>query len=243
MITNCSGIYCLRNKTNNKIYIGSTKNIRARYYKHRSKFKTKDNTRNAILDKVYRKYSFSDFEFQILLVTDDYLLWESLLIKLLNPEYNTASMVGEKLQPNLGKKFDKRWIKKITKSTKHSKEVKNHLTKINQQNACKIKFEKDNSVLFFNSWVEAGKYFNLKGCPSGYFTKTKRGNNKYYWKGWNITRLTRQKKKVLLMRGENHSTFESSYEVDRYLDLWRGATSNAIKNNNGILHQYQVKYV
>lgn len=244
MITNCSGVYCLRNKINNKIYIGSTKNIRSRYYKHRSNFNLKHNARNAIMDKVYRKYNFSDFEFQVLLTTDDYLLWEDLLIKLLNPEYNTSSMIDGKLQPNLGKKFDKNWIKKITSSSKHSKSTRKHLSKLNKQNACKVKFQKEDTVLTFNSWREAGCYFDIKSknSASSYFTKTKKSNDRFSWKGWNITRVTRQKKEVLFTEGVSKIYFSSSYEVDKHLGLWRGATSNAIKNNNGVLHQYRVEY-
>ena len=241
MITTKSGVYCLRNVHNNKIYIGSSLSLRQRYTKHKSKFNRGSKKKTAILDKVYNKYKFEDFEFQILMITEDYLEWETLLIKLLNPEYNTAGMVSGKLQPNLGKKFNKEWIEKITNSTPHSEKVKKHLTKINKQNACKVIFEKENEKLVFSSWVEGSEHFNHP-CGVSCFTKTKR-NNKFYWKGWLITQLSKQKKQVKLISKTETKIFNSAAKVDRYLNLWKGATSHAIKNRNGQLHGNIVEYI
>lgn len=32
MISNVEGVYCIQNKVNNKIYIGSSKNLQRRFY-------------------------------------------------------------------------------------------------------------------------------------------------------------------------------------------------------------------
>lgn len=242
-ISNKSGVYCFRNIHNNKIYIGSSMCIRQRYSKHKSRFKLKK-CGKSIMDKVYRKYNLEDFEFQVLLYTEDYELWENLLIELLNPEYNTASMSNGKLQPNLGKKFSQEWINKLGTCEKHSEETKKKLIKLNKENACKIQFKKENKILNFNSWREAGIYFKLKDYKntSGYFTKTIK-NNKFYWKGWVISKLNSQKKKVKLITKSESIDFSSSFECDRYLNLWRGATSHAIRNRSGKLHGYTVIYI
>lgn len=65
-----------------------------------------------------------NFTFTVLLTTTDYLFWEEILIKLLKPEYNTATMNNGKLQPNIRKKFSQEWIDKLGKCTGHSDETK-----------------------------------------------------------------------------------------------------------------------
>ena len=244
-IQNKPGVYCLRNNINYKMYIGSSKNVRARMQKHRSNWKPDTVSSCAgIMGNVIKKYRWEDFSFEVLIYSDNYLLIESNLIKFLNPEYNTATMNFEKLQPNIGKKFDTEWKSKLGKSTKHNPEVKQKLTRINKQNACKIRFTKEGEIIEFNSWIQAGTHFNLKNpkCASGYFTKTKTKKG-YSWKGWQIERLKAQRKKVKLSNNTEEINFNSASECDNYLDLWRGATSNAIRNNQGILHNYKVEYI
>lgn len=77
------------------------------------------------------------------------------MICLLNPEYNIATITNGKQQPNIGKKFSKEWIDKLGKCKGHSKEIRDKLTNINKENACKIIFEKETVFLKFNSWKDA----------------------------------------------------------------------------------------
>lgn len=235
-----SGVYCIQNLINSHIYIGSAKNLRRRYYAHRAPGAMFYNM--PALCSAYKKYKSDDFSFTVIKITEDYKLWENLFVNLLDPEYNTAGMIEGELQPNLGKKFSQEWIDKLGKCQGHSEETKATLTKLNKEGATKVKFEKNNEVLFFNSWREAGVHFNRKN-PIGIFTKTKKGDF-YFWKGWKITKLSSQKKKVKVTTKTNEEImFESSYACDKYFNLWRGAVSNAIKNNKGILFQCKVEYV
>lgn len=110
---------------------------------------------NKILHNAYKKYKPENFSFQVIKITKEYLIWEEILICLLKPEYNIATITNGKQQPNIGKKFSKEWIAKLGKCKKHSKETKIKLTSINKENACKIVFEKENIILNFNSWNEA----------------------------------------------------------------------------------------
>ena len=59
------GIYCIRNKVNNKIYIGSSVDIDRRFRKHRTQLNTKVHS-NKHLIKAYHKYGKDNFEFIIL---------------------------------------------------------------------------------------------------------------------------------------------------------------------------------
>lgn len=73
-----SGIYKFTNKTNGKIYIGETMNFRARMYSHSNR--TKDMSWTAVVTRAFRKYGFSNFEYEIIesyplgSVTKDFLI-------------------------------------------------------------------------------------------------------------------------------------------------------------------------
>ena len=58
------GIYKIRNTINNKYYIGSSKNIKKRFNKH--KYQLKKGTHHCIyLQRAYKKYGSSVFDFEI----------------------------------------------------------------------------------------------------------------------------------------------------------------------------------
>lgn len=242
-IPNVEGVYFIQNLINNKIYIGSSKNLYRRYHNHKNALNSKSAEGCIILYKSYKRYGISNFKFNIIKITKDYHLWEDLFIRLLNPEYNIATVIGGKNQPNIGKKFNKNWSNKLHKCVKHNETTYNLLNQLNKENACKIVFEKDNIILNFDSWKEAGKYFNIENkSPSAYFCKTII-NNIFRWKKWNISIQKKQKKEVILKTNNNQYKFASANDCDRFLNLWRGATSNAIKNNNGFLHNNIVEYI
>src|SRR3989304_8634000 len=84
-----SGIYEIRNIINNKIYIGSTKNLKRREADH---FRSLcDNIhRNKYLQRSFNKYGKENFEFKILLICDSItrVFYEQIYIDKLKPEYN-----------------------------------------------------------------------------------------------------------------------------------------------------------
>ena len=62
------GIYLIRNKINNKVYIGLSVNIEERWQHHRSLYLKKDNNKekNKPLYLAFNKYGIENFDFQIL---------------------------------------------------------------------------------------------------------------------------------------------------------------------------------
>ncbi len=62
---NCSGIYCISNKTSGKVYIGSSKNIRKRIRKHFSELR-KNIHYNRYLQSAYNKYGKTNFNIYVL---------------------------------------------------------------------------------------------------------------------------------------------------------------------------------
>ena len=82
------GIYKIRNKVNNKCYIGCSYNIEARFYEH-TRTLNKGQHHSLIFQRAWNKYGEENFELEIILECDrvDLLIEEQ---KYLNtkPEYN-----------------------------------------------------------------------------------------------------------------------------------------------------------
>ena len=57
------GIYCITNRINNKIYIGSSVNIKSRWKSHRS---SSGRSASTLIGKAIRKYGISNFHFGVL---------------------------------------------------------------------------------------------------------------------------------------------------------------------------------
>lgn len=65
MIEKISGIYCIKNKNNEKMYIGYSSNIYRRFYEHKNNLKNNKHE-NSYLQKSYNKYGEISFEFFII---------------------------------------------------------------------------------------------------------------------------------------------------------------------------------
>lgn len=239
-----AGVYCIQNKLNNKFYIGSSSYLYSRYHNHSSL--ARNNVQNkssyhGLLGQAYLEYNFDVWKFQVLMFTTNYLKWEEVLINLLNPEYNSSKLYDGKHKPNLGKKFNTEWAKSLGHGTPHSKEVKDKLAVINKENGCSVRFTKGSTVLEFNTWVEAAQYFNTTaGVLNNAYTRNRSR------KGWAIEKLNSQTKKLKLtslVRPDKYKIFSSASACDKFLNLWRGATSNAIKKNNGIISNSRAEYI
>lgn len=72
------GIYCIRNKVNNKVYIGKSKNIYARMYQHIYSLNVKSKDENRYLINSWHKYGADNFEYFVIeyLELDEDLLKE-----------------------------------------------------------------------------------------------------------------------------------------------------------------------
>lgn len=60
-----SGIYCIKSKIDNKVYVGSSVNIKNRFSSHKSHL-TYNKHGNTYLQRVYNKYGINNLEFLIL---------------------------------------------------------------------------------------------------------------------------------------------------------------------------------
>lgn len=110
------GIYQIKNKENNKAYIGSSNNIKYRWYRHAWQLKSNDHY-NAHLQRAWNKYGEESFEFVILMLCHKSLLLrcEQWFLDNLNSEYNicTKAFGGDYWS---GKKLSEEHKTKISKA-------------------------------------------------------------------------------------------------------------------------------
>ena len=83
-IESLSGIYCIKNQINNKIYIGSTSNFNKRFKKHLILLR-KNKHHSRLLQNSYNKYGNSVFIFSILEYTTDLINREQYYLDLYRP--------------------------------------------------------------------------------------------------------------------------------------------------------------
>jgi len=129
-----SGIYKIINLTNNKFYIGSSRNIRQRWSKHRSLLR-KGVHENKHLQNAWILYGEQNFEFVILEEVDEKMLLsrEQDLIdetKCCEREigYNKAENASSPMKGRKHTKEVKRKISNSLKGRKHSEETKRKIS-------------------------------------------------------------------------------------------------------------------
>jgi group I intron endonuclease len=96
--TKVSGVYCIRNLINGKIYIGSSVDIKKRWSFHK-KTLDKNTHHNGRLQNAWNKYGADAFEFSILEVCFSFILIfrEQHYMSTLKPFYNIAPTAGSPL--------------------------------------------------------------------------------------------------------------------------------------------------
>lgn len=118
-----SGIYKILNKFNNKIYIGSAKNLNKRKSSHFNDL-LKNRHSNKKLQNSYNKYGAKNFEFIILCnCPKEYLIkLEQWFLDNLKPSYNickvAGSRLGQKMKPNVKKAINEGRLKVLEKTKK-----------------------------------------------------------------------------------------------------------------------------
>ena len=88
-----SGIYMLINKINGKRYIGSSKNLRARLWEHRSLLRHNKHI-NQHLQNAWNKYGEINFEYSIIEFCNENIRYEreQFYVDTIKPEYNISTV-------------------------------------------------------------------------------------------------------------------------------------------------------
>lgn len=116
-----SGIYYIKNINNNKLYIGSSKNIYYRLHRHKSDM-IKNKHHNIIIQNSFNKNGINSFELGVIEYCDeeDLIIKEQHYIDTLNPEYNITKIV----ERNTLSESSKLKISKTLKDKYKNKEIK-----------------------------------------------------------------------------------------------------------------------
>lgn len=122
-----TGIYAIRNTTNDKRYVGSAKSFQYRFSKHKTELR-KGNHHSIKLQRAWNKYGSENFVFEKLIICskENLLMYEQIAIDSFdaaNAGYNICLTAGS----NLGMKFSDEHRMKMSislKGRKHSDETK-----------------------------------------------------------------------------------------------------------------------
>ena len=113
-----SGIYAIKNKLNNKLYIGSAINFEKRKREHYSNLRNNKH-HSKYLQRSFNKYGENNFEFIVLECCrpENLLIREQWYIDTLSPRYNICKIAGN----SLGVKRTEETKKKLSESHKGQK--------------------------------------------------------------------------------------------------------------------------
>lgn len=243
------GIYRITNLLNQEFYIGSTyEGFRARYYKYKSSYKLykKEKGRNVHphLFRAFDKYGWDNFEYKIIEILDlpkiEIRIIEEEYIAKLDPHYNICKEPSKGGSPNQGRKLSQEWkdnIGKKSKLYKHSDniEVLAQVSQKNKDTSSIYRIEKE-GVVFEGSLTDCT---NIIGChETSILNWIRRTYNTRDYKGWKVTLLRTQKKKIKVNMENESITFKSLGDCDKYFKMWRGYTSTMTLRNELLLQKY-----
>lgn len=141
-----SGVYMIKNMINNKLYIGSSKNISKRWIGHINMLNNKKHKNNYLCNAWY-KYGENNFEFSVIeyVKLDNLIAREQYYIDYYNVcDRNNGYNLTPKAGSNLGWKPSEKTRKRMSESAKKkppiSKETKKKLSiaRKGNKNACRI---------------------------------------------------------------------------------------------------------
>ena len=107
-----TGIYQIRNITNDNLYIGSASSLLGfdrRWYMHQYQLE-RDSHHSAYLQHAWNKYGADVFVFEILLYCDskDCLIYEQIALDCYKPQYNICKVAGSRLGVSTSNKTKKK---------------------------------------------------------------------------------------------------------------------------------------
>jgi len=124
-----SGIYQIRNKVNDKRYIGSSVSVYNRFCRHKTLLRKNEHF-NSHLQNAWNKHGEENFDFQyrLLCPKDDLIKYEQAFLDSARHEYNIAT---DATAPMLGLSWSEEQRKKFTKARtgyKHTKETRHNMS-------------------------------------------------------------------------------------------------------------------
>lgn len=170
-----SGVYCIMNNLNNKIYVGSAVDLTERFYRYLNPNSLKriiSKGSGSYIYKALLKYGYANFSVNILEYStkSEVLKLEQYYIDLLNPEYNILKNAGS----SLGYKHSPETLAKLKVISKDSSYInKLKLTQSSLRGHTTILINKlDNSIQKYDSITEAAKSLKVDNATLRYYLKS-----------------------------------------------------------------------
>ena len=246
-LKNVCGIYKLVNLVNGKIYIGSTKNMRMRLWKHRALLRHNKH-HNPHLQASWNKYGESNFDYCILEVCDEKHQYEreQYYIDTFHPEYNIAEIVE---LPSYSEESRKKHSETRKRLMSEGKIKPNFQTKVYVYNL-------DGSFLTeFPSLAEAGRQLginrhligkNLSGeqarCHNYVFKYEYSPTITPYSVKKGPKDITKRYKPIRVYNEEEELFFRNAKECSEYFNCWITTIRYAIKDHKTFQRKYKIEY-
>jgi group I intron endonuclease len=245
------GVYKIKNIITNDYYIGSTiESFQKRKSKHESDFKKfKNENKRAscpILYNAFLKYGINNFVFEIVKnfkIKKDSNQTKKIIsyieekhIQKENPYYNICQHPTRGGCPNLGKKLSQNWKNKIGEKSKLFKHTGDKMVLQNKKGSSKYKIC-TSSECFIGSLIDCAAHFDVHPTTILNFYNKKHPSINFI----SIEKIKSQKKKIIIYIEGVEKCFDSYYQCDKYLNMWRGFTSTQIVNNKKLILTYKYK--
>jgi len=243
-----SGVYCVENIINGKMYIGQSVDLRRRKRNHFSKLGQNKHP-NKHLQNSYNKYGKTNFKFSVLVYCEPFELtkYEQFFVNLYSPEklYNVClacvtttknvplseehkkkiseSLSGEK-HPFYGKTFSKEYREKISKNHADVSGEKNPFfgKKHSEEARRKMSEAQSGKTLSKKHKAKLSKYFSGKNNPM-YGVRLRGKDNGFYGK-------KHSKETLEKLSGENGSNTKlKEKQVFKILDLYYNKKQKAFE--------------
>jgi hypothetical protein len=157
-----SGIYCIKNKINNKVYIGSSINLYSRLQSHKSKLNNNKHE-NKHLQRSFNKHGIENFEVKVLEYCDKDI---NILYKKENYHYNLYKNTYNQriiVESNLGIKKETSLKTRLKQSLALKGKIPKNLKYIQEKRKKKIvKYINNKIIKIYDSCKEAADDHNMK---------------------------------------------------------------------------------
>lgn len=174
-----AGIYYIKNKITNMIYISSSNNIGSRISKHFSQLK-KQNHPNRLLTADYNKYGIDSFDFGVFEFTDNDLLIKEKNYQL---QYDKNILYNLQIKDTYRSDAQRLAMKTQDKASLKTVEYRNKIRKLKQNKIGQFDKLTGNLISIFNNSDEVcAKYPIAKSTLLGACNGSKKSAGGYLWR-------------------------------------------------------------
>ncbi len=243
------GIYKIRNLINNKIYVGSTKNIKARWAKHKALLRHNKH-QNTHLQNAWNKYGEGAFVFEVIeeCRIENLISREQFFINSLNPDYNQTTIAGKvEMTPEMRNRLSK----SVLKAYREGK----------LEGSTKIVYQYDLKGNYLKSFDSLKQAVEVTGVDLSHLSEVLNGKKNvaggYVWRFYKVAKLdvwfnrmgrpiTKEpympkNKRIILTNNDEYLVFKNAREVTSKIGCTISQVHNSISRGSLLLGKYKVE--